>query len=435
MVSASAQEGRQQWTLRQCIDYAVEHNIDIRQQELAVESADLDLNTSRNSRLPSLNAGLGQGLSFGRTISDQDNRYVENTQAMSTSGSISTSVPVFQGFEINHQIGLGKLNLMAATEGLERAKQDLELAVAGYYMEVLFSKEIAAVFAEQLALSEKQLALTRDLVDTGKAPKSQLFEMEAQLATSEVESINAQNRLKMALLDLSQALDLEWSDLFDIAPYNSDAVGSATILSGDLPDTIYETALATKPVIREAEYRLEGSERQIKIAQSARWPQISLGAQAGDNYYYTFGQENQMSLADQLRLKHSESVGLNVNIPIFGGFRTRNSVRQARLNRTNYSLQLEGTKRVLYKEIQQAYQGAVAAQAKYRASEKAVAAAMEAYRAMELRYEYGKATVYEFAESQAKLISSRSDELQAKYDFLFRTKVLDFYSGMPIEIL
>lgn len=422
------------WTLRQCIDYAVENNIALQQQALSVESAEIDLNTSRNSRLPNLNAGVGQNFSFGRMASDIDNSYV-NTQASSTSVSLSTSIPVFQGFRISHEIKQDQLNLQAAAEGLKKAQENLELQVAGYFLDVLFKKEILYVYTEQLAFSEKQLAQTEELVRTGKVAESQLFDMRSQAAANEVNLIGARNELDLSLLNLSQALNLPWSPGFDIAAPDMDNVVADNISSIQSPDRVYQTALDVKPHVREAEFRLRSSERQVKIAQSGRWPSLSLGASIGDSYYYMFGQDlPQQSFADQIRNKHSESVGLNLSIPIFNRLQTRNTIRQARLSTTDYSLRLESVKQELYKEIQQAYQGAVAAQAKFSATQKAMQAAEESFRAVQLRYEYGKATVYEYNELQTKLVSSTSDQLQAKYDFLFRAKILDFYRGEPIDI-
>lgn len=423
---------QQKWTLRQCIDYAVENNIQIRQQALQVESAGIDLNTSRNSRLPNLNAGLSQNFSFGRMASDIDNSYV-NTQASSTSASLSANVPVFSGFRINHEVKQNELDLKAATEGLNKARENLELNVAGLFLDVLFKKEILHVYSEQLELTRKQVAITEEMVVSGKVAESQLFEIRAQLGQNEVNRITAQNDLSLSLLNLSQALNLDWSPDFDISAPDMDNVVADNVSSLQSPDYVYQMALDVKPHVKEAEYRLESSKRQVRVANSYRWPSVSLGAQFGDSYYYMFGQSNR-SLADQLRNKHSESIGLNLSIPIFNRLQTRNSIRQARLNTMNYALQLESVKLELYKEIQQAFQGAVAAQAKFSATEQSMAAAEEAFRAMELRYEYGKATVYEYNESQTKLVSGRSDRVQAKYDFLFRTKILDFYRGIPIEI-
>lgn len=433
LVCAAAAGAQEKWTLRQCIDYALEHNIELRQQELSVDAAEVELNTSRNSRLPNLNANLGQSFGFGRSTSDDDNAYLVNTRTANTSFGLSASLPVFQGFRINRQIGQDELDLKAAMEGLDKARDNLMLAIASYYLDVLFKKEILNVYTEQVELSERQVEMTEKLVANGKVAESQLYDIRSQLAQNETNRTTAANDLAMSLLNLSQALNLQWSPRFDIeVPDTSGAIDDLSSMRA--PDLIYTTALGIKPHVREAEYRLESSRRGVDIARSAYWPSVSLGANFDDGYYYRFGSKQNTDLWYQLRNKHSEGIGLNLSIPIFNRFATRNSVRMARINQTNYSLQLENVKLQLYKEIQQAYQGAVAAQAKHESTTRALAAAEEAFRAMQVRYEFGKATVYEFNEAQAKLVSSRSEQLQAKYDFIFRTKILDFYMGRDIEI-
>ncbi len=438
-VSAGAQ---QKWTLRECIDYAVENNIEIRQSTLQVENAEIELNTSRNSRLPNLSAGVSQSLNFGRNSFDiQDPAYpddptkeitvIQNVQSYNLSPSLSTSVPVFQGFRINHEVKAGRLDLAAAAEGLEKAKQNLELNVAALYLDVLFKKEILAVYREQTALTREQVANTRAMVDEGKVARAQLYDIEAQLAQNEVSEINAGNDLQLSLLNLSQALNLEHSPDFDIAEV--DAVtpdNSAVMLT---PDAVYEMAVGARPVVREAELRLQSSEFRVKIAQAGRIPSLGLSAGISTGYQHIFGQSNQ-NLSEQLSNRFTQGINLNLSVPIFNRNATRNSIRSARLNVRNQTLALEGVKLALYKEIQQAYQGAVSARARYEASSRALAAAEEAARAMTLRYTSGKATVYEYSEANTKLLSSRSDRTQAKYDYLFRTKILDFYTGRQIEI-
>ncbi len=441
VVAVLSAEAQEKWTLRQCIDYAVENNIEVRQTALSVESAEIDLNTSQNSRLPNLNASLGQSFSWGLDT-DYFTGLKSNSTQTSTSIGVSTNVPVFQGMRINTEIKQNRLNLKAATENMNKAKENLELEITGFYLEVLFKKEIHAVYREQAALSREQVTKTEEMVSSGKVARSQLYDIQAQAATDEVNEINAQNDLVLALLNLSQALNLEWSTAFDIVEPDMENVVAENLTSLRSPDQIYETAIGVKPHVREAEYRLQSSEYQIKIAKSAWWPSIGLGASFGDGYLYKFGTQYdqngnvivQDNFATQMKNGYNVSAGLNLSIPIFNRNATRNNVRSARLNVQNYNLQLENVKMALYKEIQQAYQRAVAAQARYDATGKALEASEEAFRAMQMRYDSGKATVYEYDDSQTKLLSSRSERLQAKYDFLFSAKILDFYMGLPINI-
>jgi outer membrane protein len=427
----------QKWTLRQCIDYAVENNIEIRQTALNVENAEIELNSAQNSRLPNLNASVGESFSFGRTSVDAggDTPEYRTTQTSNTSFSVSAGMPLFQGFRISNQIKASRIDLQAAAEGLERAKQNLELNVAALYLDVLFKKEILAVNRQQTTLIREQVANTSSMVEEGKVAQSQLYDIEAQLAQTEVNEVNAANDLETSLLTLSQALYLGDLPGFDIAEVDIADLAPGTLTGLRSPADIYNVAVGTRPVVREAELRLQSSELGVKIARSAFLPSLNLSAQIGAGYTYMFGQDfAQQSLIDQIRNRHSEGVGLSMSIPIFNRYNTRNNVRSARLNVMNQSLALEGVKQNLYREIQQAWQGAVSAGARYEATTKALDAAREAARAMQLRYDNGKATVYEYSETQTRLVESLSNQTQARYDYLFRTKILDFYTGRPIEI-
>jgi outer membrane protein len=420
------------WSLRECIDYAMQNNVELRQTALEVENAKIELNTSQNSRLPNVNANLNGSFGLGRFADETGSTTVyHNSQSIGSSFMLSAGMPVFHGFRINNQIKADRLELEAATEGLERAKQNLELAIAGYYLEVLFKKEILAVHREQCTLSRRQVENTRAMVKAHRAALSQLYDMEAQLAEHDVAEVNASNDLALALLNLEQVLNVADGADFDIAEPELDVVPAAATLRS--PEQIFSASVDTRPAVRQAQHQLRSSEYQVKIAQSAWWPSVSLSADASASYTHAIGLKHQLSFAEQIK-QHREGVGLNMSIPIFNRNATRNSVRQARLGVENRRLALEGVRLALYKEIQQAWQGAVSAGARYEATTKALKAAQEAARTMELRYEEGKATALEYGDAYTRLISSRSEQTQAKYDYLFRTKILDFYSGLPINL-
>ncbi|MDR1667141.1 MAG: TolC family protein [Bacteroidales bacterium] len=429
--ASHAVKAQDKWTLRECIDYAVQNNIAVKQQELAVENSELELNTSLNSRLPSLNADAGQNFNFGRSPSMATGVYEPNRSA-STGFSVSSSVPIFTGMRINNEIKSNRLNLMAATEGLEKARDDLSMNIALRYLEALFKKEILKVAAEQLALTSKQTERTETMVASEIAPRSQLYDIKAQLAGDRVSLTNAANDLALSLLNLAQLLNLEKTETFDIVePELHDSIVSGLLRS---PDRIYETAVENRPHVKEAEYRLRSSELGVKVAQSRYWPSISFGMSYNNGFNYVFDSGNNNSgISHQLKNNQREAIGLNMNIPVFNRFQVRNSVQAARLNLQNRMLELENIRQNLQKEIRQACQSAAAAQAKYAATEEACKAAEEALAYVEERYRVGKATVYEFSEAQAKLFGGRSEQLQAKYEYIFRMKILDFYMGEKIE--
>lgn len=420
------------WTLRQCIDYAIENNIDIQQQILKVKNAEVNLSTSKNSRLPDLNANVNQRFSFGQGLNYETNTYV-SSNSNGAQLSVSSSIPLFTGFKIPNQIKMDKLDLLSATEGLKKAKENLELQVASLYLDVLFKKEIKKVYQEQMTLTQKQVERTEELVKAGKVPMSQFYDIKAQLANDELNVTTADNDLNLSLLNLSQALNLPSTDNFDInEPMIYDVIAD-NISSVRPPQDIFATAMEIKPHVREVEYQIESARKNLKIAQSGYYPSLNFNMGYSTSMQRRYGYPN-ARWTDQIRDNGSEYIGFSLSIPIFNRFQVRNQVRAARINIENNILALDDVKLVLYKEIQQAYQNATAAQAKYTSTEKALDAADESYRYAVESYQVGKSTVFELNEAQTKLLTSKSEQVQAKYDFLFRAKILDFYRGIPISI-
>lgn len=427
-ISLFAQE---KWTLRQCIEYAIENNIDIKQQKISVKNSEIEVSTAKFSRLPNLTGNVDQRFSFGQSTGS--NNVNSSANSSNTSLGLSTSIPLFTGFRIPNQIKKNELDLLAATEGLNKAKENLELQITSLYLDVLFKKEIQKVYKEQQALTTLEVEKTAALVEAGKVPLSQLYDIKAQLAKDELNLTTSTNDLAIALLNLSQALNLWEYDTFDVLAPTMDDVIAGNLSSLLPPQDIYRTALQIKPQIKEGQYKIESSIRNVKIAQSGYYPTIDFSAGYNTSTYRIYRMDNK-DWKDQLGDNQRKTFGFNLAIPIFNRMQTRNQVRAARLEVENNKLALDNIKSALYKEIQQAFQNAVAAQSKYDSTEKAYQAAEEAYKYARERYEVGKSTVYELNEAQTKLLTSKSEQIQSKYDFLFRTKILDFYRGEKIDI-
>jgi len=433
------------WTLEECIRYAIANNISIKQLVIQKNSAEVDLNTSQMSRLPNLNASGGQNWNFGRT-QVQTGMY-ENRSQSNTSFSIGSSIPLFTEFRIPNEIARNKLELEVAVHNLERAKEDLALNVASLFLQVLFNKELLKVNREQLALSESQVERTRALVETGRVPVSQLYDIEAQVANDKVSVVQAGNNLRLALLDLSQSLELEQSAGFDIiAPVFGDVVLEYTG-SVHPPQVVFNNAVQIKPVVKVQELRVQSAEKTLVIAQAGYLPVLNMNMGYSTNYFYSYNlkeythpvtgepvQPKNASFSNQFRNNSGEYIGLNLSIPIFNRFSVRNQVRNARYNIENQQLALENIRKTLYKEIETAYLNAISAQEKYKASQQAIKSTSESFNYAKERYEAGKSTVFEFNEARTRLVRSQSEEIQAKYDFIFRTKILDFYNGIPIKL-
>ena len=418
-----------QWTLRECCDYAVEHNISIKQQENQCRQQEVQLSTAKNSRLPDLSASAGQNFSFGRGLT-AENTY-SNTNTSSTSFQLGTSVPLFTGFQIPNQIKMNQLNLEAATADLEKAKDDIRLQVAQAYVQILYDMEIGDVARRQVTIDSMQVIRLQAFVDNGKAAEAELSQQKATLANSRLTATQADNNTRLAILSLTQLLELPTPDGFSIVRPSlaTTLVGSPTGLT---PDAIYAEALGLKPEIAAQQLRLQAADHNIKIAQSGFYPTLSLSGGLGTNYYTTSGFTSD-SFGKQIKNNFSQYVGLNLSIPIFNRFQTRNNIRTARIELENQQLSLDNTKKTLYKDIQQVYYNALNAQSKEKSSEEALASSQDAFKLMQAKYENGKATITEFNESKNNYLKCESDLVQARYELLYQQALIEFYRGRDLN--
>jgi len=420
-------QAQEVWNLQKCISYAIEHNLSIKRQEATLDQNKVDLNTAQWSRLPNLNGNVGQSFNFGRAL-QADNTY-GNRNTQSTNFSIGTNIPLFTGLQIPNNIALAKLNLKAAIEDLNKAKEDISIQVTSYYLQVLFNEELAKVAHNQVALSKEQLNRKVAFFKNGKSSEAEVYEAKSRLAQDEMSAIQADNNYQLALLDLAQALELPTPEGFRIAaPQIEDITGTLS-----LPDDVYAQALLNKPSIKAAQYRLEGASKSIRIAQSGWFPQLNFSAGLSTNYYNISGIEN-ASFSRQWHQNFNKYLQFSLSIPLFNRFETRNRVKSARIQRNALSWQLEESKKTLYKEIQQAYYNAIASEAKYKSSRTASEAAEATFKLMSEKYANGKATATEYNEMRTSWMKALSDHIQARYDYLFRSKILEFYQGVPLEL-
>lgn len=428
-LAASAQE-QKEWTLRQCIDYALENNITVKQQDVTRRQNEVQLSTAKNSRLPDLNASASQNWSFGRGLTSENTYSNRNTS--STSLSLGTTVPLFTGFRIPRTIELNKLNLEAATADLGKARDDISVQVAQAYVQILYNIELRDVAQRQIDIDSMQVERLREMYRTGKASGVEVAQQEATLAQSRLTLTQADNDYRISLLTLAQLLELPSPEGFTIVRPDIAALTVDEAAALPLPDEIFQEAIAFKPEVKAETLRLKSTEMSIKIAQSALWPTLSLSAGLGSNYYKTNGFDTE-SFGRQMRNNFSQYIGLSLNIPIFNRFETRNSIRSARLDRESQQLRLDDVKKTLYKEIQQAYYNAVAARAQYASSTEATASNKAAFDLMSAKYEYGKANITEFNESKNNWLKAESDLARAKYEYMYDTSLLDFYRGRPLD--
>lgn len=409
------------WTLSECIDYAVTHNIEVKQSDNQIQNLKVEKNTLRNSFLPNLNAGASQNFTFGRSL-NQNNTY-EDSNIQNSSFSVTTEIPIFAGFKRTASIAQNRFDLLAAEANRTLIENNLSLNVAGAYFQILLNKEIYHIALEQIQLTKEQEACTQLLIENGKAAESQLYDVRAQLADDELTATEAKNSLRLAFLELAQLMELKGHERFDI-----DSLGREISVPDMLsPVNIYQYAVTCMPQIRQAYYTLQSKTKGIRIAKSGYYPTLSFAAGINTNYY-----DNGSGLGEtfrrQLNNNMQKSLCFTISIPLFDRFSTRNQVRTARIDEDNARLSLENEKKQLYKNIEQAYTDAISAFEKYRSTTKAVAANQEAHRYAMEKYAAGKSTVFEYNEVKMKLANALSQQSQAKYTYLLKDRVLTFYS-------
>ena len=439
-LSPAVAQKHRQWSLADCIDYALNHNISVKQADNQMRQRELQLSTARNMRLPDLSASAGQNFSFGRGLT-AENTY-SNTNTSNTSLSLGTTVPLFTGFQIPNQIRMNQLNLEAATQDLEKARNDISVQVAQAYVQVLYDAEVAQVAHRQIEIDSLQTVRLQALVDNGKASQAELSQQQATLAQSRLTATQADNQHRMSLLSLSQLLELDTPDGFDIERPQLPRLaafspGDSSSLAGGVgeepsPDAIFAEAVGERPEVRSEQLRLAAADRNISIAKAALYPQLNFSGGLGTNYYRTSGFRAE-SFGRQLSNNFSQYLGLNLSVPIFNRLQTRNNIRAARVERESQQLQLDLARKNLYKEIQQACYSAANARQKLISSQEALASSTEAFRLMQAKYENGKANQTEFNEAKNNLMKAESDLVQARYEHVYQQALLQFYRGRRLS--
>ena len=425
-----------EWTLERCISYAIENNIQIKQSALQQESARLDKTQSLAQMFPNLNASGGFNMNFGRNIDPGTNAFV-NEQVNSNNWRVGSNVTLFNGLRLLNSFKQSQLDLIAAEYDVQGLGNDISMNIATAFMQVMFNEELLLVAQDQFDITSEQLARTVKLVDAGSLPEGMAFDVEAQLASNELQVINMENALSASVLALKQMLNLQASESFRIKRPDSDVpmeeLGTTTV------GTVYDHALNNWPQIKARETRLESARKSEQIAFASYTPTLSASGSVStffsssfEDIDFTTFERTPIPYGDQMERNLSESVGLSLSVPIFNGLQSRTAVKKARLGRMNAELQLQDQKNQLYSSVQQAYNDAQAAKRQYDASDKSVNATEKAFEYAEQRYEVGMMNTLEFNTSSNNVARSRSELLRSKYDYIFKMKVLDFYQGKPI---
>ncbi|MCP4551522.1 MAG: TolC family protein [Bacteroidetes bacterium] len=423
------------WSLRDCIDYALENNLQIKKSEVSYSIEEANLLQSKLNLLPDLNASSSYSIGFGR--SDVENQFTNETTKQSYF-SVNTSIDLFRGFTKYNTIKQNQYNHMASKYDSDKMRDDISLMLGQNYLNVLFSMELVEKSKAQLEVTEQQIRNTQKFVDAGTLAVGSLLEIQAQGASEEVALINAENQLNMAYLDLMQLLELAATEDFKVEIPNLIITKEPDILPSE---QIYLFSLSNLPQIKSAEMRLKSAEKGLVIARGYRSP--SLSASYGWSTYYLNPKYEwfpdgtdgaQIPFSEQFNDNKNRSLRFSLNIPIFNGFQTSSNISRSKLNMltTEYDLQL--VKNTVRKSIEQAYSDAIAAYKTYNANIKSVTSFKEAFKYMEQKFNVGLENSVNYNLAKMQLSSAESDLIAAKYDYIFKTKILDFYMGNPITL-
>jgi outer membrane protein len=462
---AQISNAQEKWTLESCIQYAIDNNIQIKQQSLYTEIQENQLQSTKLSALPSLNASAYESLRFGRNVDPYTNDFTEdNTQSFNM--DVSAQMDLFRGGQRFHEIKKSQLNLEAGLKDLEKAKNDLSVNIANAFFNVLFNEELLEVSIKQLETTQEQLTNTEKLVNAGALAQGNLLEVQSQLANEQLQVINAENNLDLAYLTLVQFLELDSVKGFKIERPILDPIKESIILPP--VKQVYLEAEMIMPEIERSELDVAIANRDLALSRSNFYPSLVLSASYGSGYssarkdideiiptnpmligygvnsttgdmfdVYQYGFDytyKDRPFSDQIKDNASASLSLGLSIPIFNGWQVRSAVDNSKINYDISKYSLELTKKNLLREIQQAYADASAAQKKYIATEKALDAMQESFRYTQKRFDIGMVTSLEYNTAKNQLNQTESELLRAKYEFIFKQKILDFYRGIPISI-
>jgi outer membrane protein len=456
------------WSLKECVDYALANNLTIQRSNYNVETSEVDLRQAKFSRLPSINGSIGYGYSWGRGLDPVSNNFVSQ-EIKSSSISGNASLPIYNGMRIHNSIKQNQRTVAASEFDLAKAKNDLILNVANFFITVVFNKENVDNAKFQLASSQQQLERTKKQVAAGALPKSEELNLDAQVATNEVTLVQQENALALSMLQLKQALQIPASQGFDIEVPQLDP---EDLVIDQTRDEIFEIAKATLPEMKSAEMKIQGSSYAVKAARGNLYPRLNVTAGVNTNYsslqeavFYPDGNfrfpdngerppfayvnknlsegvyaveatgtfRNTNLWDDQFKDNIYRTLGLQLTIPILNNYNARAGLQRSVIQNQQAKIDAEQTAQTLRQNVETAYNEALASSKTYNSSLRQVQAREEAFRMMEQRYNAGAATSFEYQVSQNDLYRAKTDLTRAKYDFIFKKKVLDFYQGKPLE--
>jgi len=434
---------QKKWSLEECLQYAKENNLNVRQAYLNSERFKESQLQAKMGVLPNINGNLSDNTNFGRNIDPVTNEITVDKIRNNNFG-LSSSVTLFNGFQNINAIRKSTYDYLASTYDAEEVANDVSVNIVTAYLQLLYSQDLIQVSLQKVQLSNSQVQRITQMVDLGSLPAGDLLNTEAQKAQEELQLINAQNQHDIALLNIKQLLDLPTDQLFSIIPIKVEPPKEHHTLTNE---EIFQIALKNLPQVKSAELKLKSAQRSLAIAQGGRSPRLSLSASIGTAYSSAsqkFVAYDSLSLPptplyeefpfqDQLNENISQSISFNLSIPIFNGWQANSRISQAKIDVLQSQYRFQQAQNELRKTIEQAQNDALSAHKKYMASKKTVDFQQQSFQYIQQKYDLQLITSFDYNNAKNTLFSSETDLLQAKYDYIFKTKMLDFYMGQPLN--
>ncbi len=408
------------WSLEKCIDYALTNNLTVRSRALDVRNAELDVISAKDAFLPEVGLSASQSFNLGRGLTSENTYADRNTSNFQWGANLN--LPLFQGLGNVRRLDYAKASLLAVVEEFEAAKEDVTLNVIAQYLQVLYCNEVYKVALEQIELSEYELRRQQALLEAGKVPEIDMLNARSQLAQDELSATTAKNDYTLALVDLAQLLRLDDVENFEVASLDDDNILMRSA------DEVFANAKINNSSVKAGRLRIDAADRNIKVAKSGYIPKLSFTAGVGSSYYTVSGFDN-AGFGNQMKNNFSTYFGFNLSIPLFDAFSTRNNVRRARISRLSAELQYEMACDNLYKSVQQAYYSALGAAKRLESSTVAEDATEKTFAATREKYNLGRATPTDYETAKNNYLRAVSDRVRAKYEYMLRTRILDFYNS------
>ncbi len=426
-------------TLEDCINYALENNIRIKQAKLEVDVASINSTESKLNLLPSLNGSVSHSFGWGRSVDMATYQYVD-TQTQSSYFNLASDVTLFSGLQKQEAIKQRRADYLAAKYGHDKMQNDIALTVASYYLQILFSRELLNNARAQAEITRQQIERTQHLVEAGTLARGALLEVQAQGANEEVAIVQADNQLKLSYLELLQLLEIEAGSPVKIDLPTLKVDTTPEILPIQM---IFNKALDLMPEIKSAEMRLKSARHSLNIAKGNRYPSLGMSASLGTNYSDQIRVSNNpmdpdydkiKPFEDQWRDNRSATLSLRLSLPIFNGYQISSYIGRSKINVLNADYNLQLNQNTLRKSVETAYADAMAALSTYKAREKSLVSLRESFNYTEQRFTVGMVNAVDYNVAKTQVTRAESDLLSAKYDYIFKIKILEFYLGRPLTL-